>query len=286
MISLAEVKNFKYRINPTEEIEGRGNFGYYIIRPISLYFTWLILQTGMSANQVTALHGVVGAAGAVMLGIPDPGWRLVGIALLYLSYILDNTDGEVARFRNQVSISGKYLDSVMHAIVNMLLFFGFGYGQFLQTGRPELVVLGFLAGFFAQRFDVYAMYTEAAQSAFSHLDRNYEYYSRLEDKITGEAIELQHISKKAKNPLKRLLFAAFAYPGTLNIIALLLLAQFVADKIGRGNEAILLSIAALYLYGVLLPLRRILTIRKIVTNHETERVYLALKQLPPAPSDS
>lgn len=280
MISLSEVKNFKYRINPTEEIEGRGNFGYYVIRPISLYFTWLILQTGMSANQITVLHGIFGTAGAAMLGFADDSIRFTGLALLYFSYILDNVDGEVARFRKQVSISGKYLDSVMHAIVNMMLFFGFGFGIFLQTSRIEMVVLGFLAGFFAQRFDVYAMHTEAAQTALSHLDSNYEYYSKLESKLEDKKeLRLQHISKTAENPLKRLLFAVFAYPGTLNVITILLFVEFLTNIVTDNFPPATLSILALYFYGILLPLRRVITIRKIAANLETERLYMKLRKL-------
>jgi phosphatidylglycerophosphate synthase len=280
MISLSEVKNFKYRINPTEEIEGRGNFGYYVIRPISLYFTWLILQTGMSANQITVLHGIIGTAGAVMLGFADDTWRFVGLALLYFSYVLDNVDGEVARFKKQVSISGKYLDSVMHAIVNMVIFFGFGFGVFLQTGRVEMVVLGFLAGFFSQRFDVYAMYTEAAQSAFAHLDSNYDYYSKLEDRLNDkEELQLQHISKTAGSPLKRLIFAVFAYPGTLNVITILIFFEFFMKMATDNFPPAILSMLALYFYGILLPLRRVVTIRKIASNLETERLYLKLRKL-------
>lgn len=280
MIPLSEVKNFKYRINPTEEIEGRGNFGYYVIRPISLYFTWLLLQTGLSANQITVLHGLFGSAGAVLLGFADDAWRFLGIALLYFSYVLDNVDGEVARFRKQVSISGKYLDSVMHSVVNMLIFFGFGFGVYLQSGRIEAVVLGFLAGFFAQRFDVYAMYTEATQTAFSHLDKSYDYYSKLEEKVDEkEEMVLQHISKKAANPLKRLIFAIFAYPGTLNVITLILLTEYLASTFFTSYPTALLSTIALYGYGILLPIRRIVTIRKITTNLETERLYLKLRKL-------
>jgi phosphatidylglycerophosphate synthase len=280
MISLSEVKNFKYRINPTEEIEGRGNFGFYVIRPISLYFTWLILQTGMSANQITVLHGIVGTAGAAMLGFADYSYRFIGLALLYFSYILDNVDGEVARFRKQVSISGKFLDSVMHTIVNMMIFFGFGFGVFLQTGRVEMVVLGFLAGFFSQRFDVYAMYTEAAQSAFSHLDSKYDYYSGLEEKLSDkEELQLQHISKTAETPLKRLLFAVFAYPGTLNVITIILVVEFFLGFFKTSLPIAFLSTIALIGYGILLPIRRILTIRTIAANLGTERLYLKFRNL-------
>ncbi len=280
MISLKEVKNFKYRINPTEEIVGRANFGYYIVRPISLYLTWLILQTRMSANQVTVLHMVIGLFGSVLLGFAGLKLKLIGIAILYLSYILDNVDGEVARYRKQVSISGKYLDSIAHNIVIMAMFFGFGFGAYLDTGKIELVIFGFLAGFFSLRFDILNMYTEAAQSVESHLDQSYEYYKNIEKNLPGkEELDFQYISKKAGNRLKRLVFAAFAFPGTLNIIALVLLIELILLQFKLEFLTISVNSVALYTYGSLLPLRRFYTIRKIVLNHETERKYLKLRNL-------
>jgi phosphatidylglycerophosphate synthase len=277
MVSLREIKNFKDRINPTEEIEGRGNFGYYIIRPISLYFTWLILQTKMSANQVTVAHMVIGVIGSVLLAFVDLGTRLIGVLLLYISYILDNVDGEVARYKKGVSITGKYLDSLAHAIVIMAMFFGFGFGAFLNTGRIELVVLGLLAGFFSLRLDILAMYMEAARSVESHLDRNYDYYANVENELSAtEGHDLHRISKTASSPVTRFLFAAFAFPGTLNVLALVLLTEFVKSQLKLDFIHINMTVAVLYIYGTLLPLRRILTIRKIMVNNETERKYLNL----------
>lgn len=280
MVSLKEVKNFKHRINPVEEIVGRGNFGYYIIRPISLYFTWGILNTGLSANQVTVLHMVIGLLGAVSLGLPGLKIKFVGVFLLYLSYVLDNVDGEVARYRKQVSISGKFLDTIAHTVVVMMMFFGFGFGTYLDTGRMELLILGLLAGFFSLRFDISTMYLEATQSVESHLDRNYNYYKNVEKKLSGtDELELQYISKRAENPFKRLVFAAFAFPGTLNMLMVVLVLDFIQFQLELNLLTIRASVVALYVYGSLLPVRRFFTIGKIVLNHETERKYLKLSHL-------
>ncbi|MFQ5706464.1 MAG: CDP-alcohol phosphatidyltransferase family protein [bacterium] len=277
MLSLKEVKNFKYRINPTEGIEGRANFGYYVVRPISVYFTWLILQTPMSANQVTVLHMIIGILGSILLAFADLKVQLAGIFFLYLSYVIDNVDGEVARYRKQVSITGKYIDTLAHTYVIMIMFFGFGFGAFMKTGRVELVVLGFLAGFFSLRLDVFAMYLEAAQSVKSHLDKNYDYYADVESKLKGtDALPLQYISKKAKNRGLRFLFAVFAFPGILHIFATLLLVELVARHYGVEFKPVLPSALAVYLYGALMPIRRLWTFKKIVSNHETERIYLKL----------
>lgn len=280
MISLKDVRSFKHRINPVEEIVGRANFGYYVIRPISLYFTWIILQTGMSANQVTVLHLGMGILGSICLGFPGFDAKFLGVLALYVSYVLDNVDGEIARFRKQASISGKFLDTVAHTVVIPAMFLGLGIGTYFDSHRFEAILLGFLAGFCSLRFDILAMYTDAAQAAESNLDRDYEYYQRQEDKLAGtDKLTLQYISKSADNRLKRLVYAAFAFPGTLNIIALSLLADFTLSKLNMSLLPVRVSLILLYVYGTLVPIRRMITVTRIVLNHETERVYLKLSKL-------
>jgi phosphatidylglycerophosphate synthase len=280
MLSLREVKEFEHRINPTEEIEGRDYFGYYVIRPVSVYFTWLLLNTGFSPNQVTVLHMIVGMVGSVLLGFPDLLVRLVGVFTLYMSFVLDNVDGEVARYRGQVSITGRYLDLIAHTVVIMFMFLGFSFGAYFDSGRIEMIVLGFLAGFFSLRFDVLAMYAEAASVYGTNLDRDYDYYGGLEETLGEEGpAELVHISKRSKNAIKRFIFAIFAFPGNLNVIALVLATEFVLRHLRAETLMGRLSVLTLLLYGVLMPIRRALTLRRIVANHETERQYIKLVRL-------
>ena len=61
--------------------------------------TWLLLHTRLSANSVTLLGILIGIAGALMLAWNE-FWPLVaGLVLLQLSFVVDYSDGEVARYR-------------------------------------------------------------------------------------------------------------------------------------------------------------------------------------------
>ena len=119
-------------------------YAKYIIRPISIYFTWLFVRTPISANQITILQGMFGVAGAIMFGYQR---YLLGSLVLQIGFILDNVDGEVARWKGQQGESGKYLDLVQHRIVIPLYFFGLGIG----TGY---VIAGMLAGLFTHKLTI------------------------------------------------------------------------------------------------------------------------------------
>ena len=69
------------------------------VRKLSIRFTWLLLHTRLSANQVTVLAIAVGVAGAMLLAWSDFWPLLVGVLLLQLSFVLDFSDGEIARTR-------------------------------------------------------------------------------------------------------------------------------------------------------------------------------------------
>ena len=72
-----------------------------VIRKLSIRITWLLLHTRMSANTVTIIGILIGVAGALMLA-SNRFWVLVGgLVLLQLSFVVDFSDGEIARYRAQ-----------------------------------------------------------------------------------------------------------------------------------------------------------------------------------------
>src|SRR3954452_2168926 len=92
------------------------------VRKISIRITWLLLHTGVSANAVTVGGILAGIAGALLLAWSE-AWTLVaGIVLLQLSFVVDYSDGEVARYRahergGATNAGGAYLDWIGHYYV-------------------------------------------------------------------------------------------------------------------------------------------------------------------------
>ena len=141
------IKNLKKVIGRPNEIDP---YAKYLIRPISIWFTWLFVRTPLSANHVTIIQEIFGIIGAILFAY---GRFVLGAIFLQLGFIMDNSDGEVARWKNQQSESGKFLDLIGHMIVIPFYFFGLGLGLYLQQGEIITLIMGFLAGLFSLKLE-------------------------------------------------------------------------------------------------------------------------------------
>ncbi len=92
-------------------------------RVFSIYATKLFLHTSFSPNQITVLSVIVFFAGMGLL-LPGEYWLdMTGALAVFLSIILDGSDGEVARWRKQTGILGAmYTEPVSHDIQYGLMF--------------------------------------------------------------------------------------------------------------------------------------------------------------------
>ena len=121
-----------------------------LVRRISIRITWLLLHTRLSANGVTLLGIGAGIAGALMLAWND-FWPLVAaMVLLQLSFIVDYSDGEVARYRAHergtvTDAGGAYLDWIGHYYVPAVAIGALAFGAFLESGHDWLMLAALVA---------------------------------------------------------------------------------------------------------------------------------------------
>jgi len=141
------IKNLRKVIGRPNEIDP---YAKYFIRPISIWFTWIFVRTPLSANHVTIIQEIFGIIGAVLFAY---GRFVLGAIFLQLGFIMDNSDGEVARWKNQQSERGKFLDLIGHMIVIPFYFFGLGLGLYLQQGYIITLIMGLLAGLFSLKLE-------------------------------------------------------------------------------------------------------------------------------------
>lgn len=130
---------------------------FQLQRKPSIYLTWLLLHTPVSANQVTVVGILLGLLGAVFLAFNIPLLLVLGLVFLYLGFILDFVDGEIARYR--ITIEGKakgsggmYLDCLADHLATPFTYFFLGVGIFRDLGSVWAIILGFLSSFGASRF--------------------------------------------------------------------------------------------------------------------------------------
>ncbi len=119
----------------------------YVCSHFSVYITKLLLCTPITANHVTFLMLIFGIAGSILL---FNGFFVAGLLVLHFAVILDNVDGEIARYRNERSMMGKYLDVVYHFSVSPLMLFGYAYGAYNLHPDKLLIIFGFLAAMFSK----------------------------------------------------------------------------------------------------------------------------------------
>ena len=97
-----------------EKVAGDRRWWYVIFRRLSIYVTWALLHTKVTANQVTIASLVAATVGIVMVGATTPWLAVAGYLLLLIYHLLDRVDGEIARVRETYSLYGIYLDNAGH----------------------------------------------------------------------------------------------------------------------------------------------------------------------------
>lgn len=119
--SIAELR----AVSQPPEVRMRANAEHWTaslyLRNISPYLTWVLLRTSISANGVTGLMILVGWSTAAALLIPGIGGAALALVLGQLQMLVDCSDGEVARWRNQRSPAGVFLDKVGHYTTEALI---------------------------------------------------------------------------------------------------------------------------------------------------------------------
>ena len=127
------------------DISRRGS-GRFLGMYVRMYFAWiiqppwrLILWSGISANTVTALSGVVALGSGIAAGTGSfavAGWMFIG------SGILDVMDGRLARVYNQSSARGQALDSILDRYADGAILVGLAwYYRSTWVVLPALLAL-------------------------------------------------------------------------------------------------------------------------------------------------
>lgn len=112
-----------------------------LVRRLSIRITWLLLHTPLRANQVTVAGIVIGLLGAALAAWNDAWAMLAGVVALQLSFVMDFSDGEMARYQGSSDAGGAYLDWIGHYYVPAAVSAALAYGAFEAGGSPVLFLL-------------------------------------------------------------------------------------------------------------------------------------------------
>jgi len=113
-----------------ELIDSRGAELFNPNREISIYITYLVIKTNITAVQVTFFSLLLALIGTFLITRNGNFFPLLGIFLFYVYAVLDSVDGEVARFKKTASVYGAYVDAITHPITRPLTFIATTYWLF------------------------------------------------------------------------------------------------------------------------------------------------------------
>lgn len=113
------------QVTQPDSILARQNAEHWLnnvyLRKLSPYLTQQLLKTSISANGVTVLMIAIGVLCASALLLPGFWPALLAAFLAQFQMLWDCSDGEVARWKNQFSARGFFLDKVAHYSVEGLI---------------------------------------------------------------------------------------------------------------------------------------------------------------------
>jgi CDP-diacylglycerol--glycerol-3-phosphate 3-phosphatidyltransferase len=96
-----------------------------------------LAKTRVSPNSITIVATIIGLASGAVIAF---GKILEGVALIFISQILDCTDGDLARLTDRVTRTGAFLDRVFDRFVDAAIIAGV-----VALSPQELWLAGFAA---------------------------------------------------------------------------------------------------------------------------------------------
>lgn len=143
LYSVAQLREIcqKTSSNPARE----GTSGR-VVRFFSIFATMLFLRTRLSPNDVTVLSVVVFFVGVGMFFIGTYTADIIGSFVIFLSVILDGSDGEIARFRKTAGrLGSNYVEPISHDVQYGISFLMLGAALAVRAEMPIFYLLGGVA---------------------------------------------------------------------------------------------------------------------------------------------
>ncbi|WP_407562759.1 CDP-alcohol phosphatidyltransferase family protein [Streptomyces sp. 184] len=124
--SVAELRPVVHPAGVKDRRSGEHWAGRLYMREISLRVDRHLVNTRVTPNQLTYVMTLAGVLAAPALLVPGIPGALLGVLMVQMYLLLDCVDGEVARWKQQFSIGGVYLDRVGAYLCDAAVLVGFG----------------------------------------------------------------------------------------------------------------------------------------------------------------
>ena len=201
--------------------------GEHVCRRFSIYITRVVLLLGIPANTVTIIFFIIGILACFSLVHGTELGFLTGVIALQFWYLIDHVDGEVSRYRKEVTVTGSYFDKMVHYTVNATIFFCLGFGIYRSIDVLHSIVIGFIAGISTVLISASEdLKNSCILSKVAKAEKDIR-FNRLQKK--EETITIQ----REKNVLRRLfslIHKLCTFPTFMNVITLSGVLEIIIDE--------------------------------------------------------
>jgi phosphatidylglycerophosphate synthase len=118
-----------------------GFFTTFFVSPYSKYVARWAAHRGLRPNQVTAFSLFLGAVAAAAFATGHRGGLIAGALLLQVAFTSDCVDGQLARYTQNFSAFGAWLDATFDRLKEYLVYAGLGIGA-ARAGAPIWALAG------------------------------------------------------------------------------------------------------------------------------------------------
>ncbi|MDF4252422.1 CDP-alcohol phosphatidyltransferase family protein [Streptomyces sp. WMMB303] len=124
--SVAELRPVVHPAGVKDRRSGEHWAGRLYMRELSLRIDRHLVNTRITPNQLTYVMTLAGVLALPALLVPGVAGAVLGVVMVQLYLLLDCVDGEVARWKQQFSLGGVYLDRVGAYLCDAAVLVGFG----------------------------------------------------------------------------------------------------------------------------------------------------------------
>ncbi|MFJ2609001.1 CDP-alcohol phosphatidyltransferase family protein [Streptomyces sp. NPDC091279] len=137
--SVAELRPVVHPAGVKDRRSGEHWMGRLYMREVSLRVDRYLVNTRVTPNQLTYLMTLFGVLATPALLVPGITGAVLGVVAVQMYLLLDCVDGEVARWKQQFSLGGVYLDRVGAYLTDAAVLVGFGLraADLWGTGRID-----------------------------------------------------------------------------------------------------------------------------------------------------
>ncbi|MFI6320473.1 CDP-alcohol phosphatidyltransferase family protein [Nonomuraea sp. NPDC050556] len=133
---LADVDEAKVRLDTAVKTDD-GFFSTYFVSTWSKWIVRLAAKLKLSPNSVTGISIGLAVLSAVWFSAGTREAQVAGAVLLYLSFVLDCVDGQLARYTRGFTPLGAWVDAMADRLKEFVVYVGLAFGYAAGLGNPD-----------------------------------------------------------------------------------------------------------------------------------------------------